>query len=163
MDPPRQLRDAPLPIALLLVDLEGLATVNDWYGFRIGDALLDEVHRRGTQVLGARIAIRVGSGKFAFAWPAEGDPSGTDKLLADRFALLNAAVPAAADLSPELRGVGGIVHSRDELAFWFAAEVRQVANWDGQAVVPYPVPVPAGVWPLPRTARGLQTWQPNTQ
>ena len=53
------------PVAIFFIDLDGFKQVNDTYGHRVGDVLLKEVARRGTQVLSNDdLLFRLGGDEF---------------------------------------------------------------------------------------------------
>ncbi|HEV6967269.1 MULTISPECIES: GGDEF domain-containing protein [Roseateles] len=76
------------PLAVVMLDLDGLKPINDHFGHRAGDAALREFARRLLGVLRqSDTAARLGGDEFAVLLPltAEGGPEATMRRLAERL------------------------------------------------------------------------------
>ena len=77
------------PAALVLVDIEGLSSINDSHGLHLGDDLLVQVgHRLAREVRGASVVSRLGGDEFAvLTRPCTSEAEATERSAAVRSAL----------------------------------------------------------------------------
>ncbi len=115
------LPDAPGPVSLLLIDLDGFKPVNDTFGHHSGDRVLVEVARRLTATAGpGDVVARLGGDEFAVLTTSPPRPL-ADRVLAafgevfdvgGETAVIGASI-GVTSCSPGERGAGQLIRDAD--------------------------------------------------
>lgn len=124
------------PVALLLLDLDRFKEINDTLGHHVGDALLCNVARRLTKLIGKSDTFaRLGGDEFAFLLPPASDLARANRV-AERISQALERPFEFAGLSLEVGGSIGIAmypeHATDETRLLQCADVAMYMAKRGQ-------------------------------
>lgn len=122
----RMPKDEPGAWALLMIDLDNLKIVNDTFGHRAGDALIQVAASRVSRALAPDMTFRLGGDEFAVLIQAPDVLADLDGATKRVFEQLEVAVSCAGHMVVPRATIGGAVFGQSELS---AAAVVEAADF----------------------------------
>lgn len=122
----RMPKDEPGAWALLMIDLDNLKVVNDTFGHRAGDALIQVAAGRVSGALSPDMTFRLGGDEFAVLVQAPDVLADLDGATKRVFEQLEVAVSCAGHMVVPRATIGGAVFGQSELS---AAAVLEAADF----------------------------------